>query len=201
MSINVYLKGDEIRGVEGYKATPQHDRGQTWNKHTLPGIDLLFEKGRWFITLYDLTDAIPAVLESIVDEISVFVSLPIYSPREMGIYEHKSATAEIDTDNLGGKTDKFRLKIITKTMEDARELIEQFRCGTIRPKLSYEASQGGKSYAELEAEVERIQRNANGAIEFLKADLHTLRCDLETGWPFCTKQAMINEISRILLRS
>jgi hypothetical protein len=72
MSVNLYLKGDEVRKIEGFETRKrrerERDRDREWNEYYLPGVSLYHEKGRWFTTLSELTEPIPAVVGDLVEE-------------------------------------------------------------------------------------------------------------------------------------
>ena len=199
MSINVYLKGDEVRKLEGF-TTKKRQGGkpvQEWDEHELSGVKLSHDKGRWYIMLHEPTEPVPATVVDIVEEISFYEWISLRPSREAGIYRHESAEAEVEPDKIGGDN-RLKIRIRAKKMEDLLELYRKIRTGSIRPEQSYEGQQGGMSRAELEAELERMQRDADRALEILKANLRTLYRELENGWPFCTKVTVRDKIDRIL---
>lgn len=189
MSINVYLKGDEVKNLEGF-TTKKKQGGkpvQEWDEHELSGVKLSLDKGRWYIYLSEPTEPIPAVVKDIVEEISFHGYLKAGIRREMGIYRHESAEAEIDAESAGGKP-MYVVRIKAKRMENLLELFHKIKIGSIRPEESYEGQQNGMSRAELEAELERMRQSVS-AFESLKANLYTFYQELEKGgWPFCTKK-------------
>lgn len=192
MSVNVYLKGDEVMGLEGFDST----------RKSLPGNIVLFqEKGRWYFTLSDPSEPIPATVAGIVEEISLHAQVPCYDKREAGIYRFESAEAEIEQGQISGRY-WLQVRIKAKKMEDLRALLHMIRAGSIRSEVSYENQQVGTSRAELEAKLaeatlERMQQT-DSALESLKADLRTLCRQLEVGWSFCAKKKVRREISTIL---
>ncbi|QQG46452.1 MAG: hypothetical protein HYY55_01230 [Candidatus Niyogibacteria bacterium] len=192
MSVNVYLKGNKVQELEGFTTRKRWGGKppQEWDEHEISGVKLLRDKGRWYISLGKLTDPIPEAVTDIVDEVSLHEYAD--TQREIGIYRHKSAEAEVDKSG-GGRM----IRIRAKRMEDLLELYRKIRVGSIRPEQSYEGQQGGMSRAELEAELGRMQSGTRN-LEGLKVDLDELCLELKNGWPFCAKATAREKIRRIL---
>ena len=200
MSTRVYLT-DEVTKLEGF------------NRVGYPPISISDDGGRWYIHL-NQNSPIPQVLAEVVDEVSIFETIPAHPSRERGVYNLESARATVDVGyygDLGGMM-TYEVIITAKTLEDARELLERIKIGNIhRPDVSYDAPQSGKSRQELEVELEetnrvlaametevdRVRRIANDLMS-LKADLRSFYRDLERRWPFCTTGRVEREISAIL---
>lgn len=172
MSINVYLRGEWVTGLMGFETTKCRDSksSNTWDDNRLPGIRLSHEHGRWYITL-ERTDRIPSILLNIVEEVTSqeWVSF-VPHKRERGVYRLGSAEAEVGAQSLDDG--RMWVCIVSKTMEDLRELDRQIRVGSILPvpELSYEGKQGGLSRAELEAKVAEL--------EAARVSLHKLCAEL-----------------------
>ena len=142
MSIKVYLTGNAVESIEGFttKSRQSNDSDKEWNEYELPGIKLCHEKGRWHLRLHELTDPIPELVVDIVDEISFYESIPTYPERVAGIYRHESAVAEIIPEAI--RSDSYiRMRIVSKNMDDLRELYLKIRVGSILPEESYEEQQ------------------------------------------------------------
>ncbi len=130
MSINVNLKGNEVEKIKGFKINERVDKGQKWKEYYLPGISLFLDKGRYHTILHQLTESVPEVLKDIVEEISFYDHFSSTPKRITGIYQHKSAEAEVDL-----LTDKnfLSIRIIGKNMKDVLELYREIRAGKAVP--------------------------------------------------------------------
>lgn len=202
MSINVYLKGDEVTKLKDFKTKQMQNRDRQWEEYGLPGVSIWREKGRWYITLNEPTEPIPAAVAGIVEEISFRVWIPGSPSREAGIYRHESAEAEVGTDKSSGDL-KYEIRIRAKNMADLLELYRKIRIGSIRPAQSYEGEQGGSSRAELVAAIRDLEQRRYEAACKLAALKVALRdfCwgTLESaGWPFCSKKTVSVKIREII---
>lgn len=176
MSINVYLKGEEVTKLDGFTKETKTTRA------SIPNIEFWNEKGRWHIRLYDLSEPVPPMLANIVDEISFHGKIPFYVKREAGIYCHNTAKAEVDFNDGDEKWNK--VFITAKNMEDLREVFRMIKIGSIRPEQSYGGEQTGLSRAELETEKERSD-DVEMAINCFFMILYREK------FPFCTKKGLI----------
>ena len=154
MSVNVYLVGEKVREMSEFKIVGGKKKdGGSWKQFTLSGINLSYDKGRFYICLDQPTEKISSLLADIVDEVSFWEWFPSDPAREVGIYNHKSAEAEVESP----RENSVRVRIIAKKMEDLLELYRKIRIGSIRPTKSYEGEQDGMSKVQLEKELKRLQ--------------------------------------------
>lgn len=180
MSINVYLKDEEVRKLKGFK--------ETKTGGSIPGVTLLYKKGRWFTVLHQLTEPVPPAVVNIVDEISFHSKIPFHIEREAGIYRDKTAEAEIDL-NESGNEEWNVIRINAKNMEDILKLFRMILIGSIRPEPgeSYQGKQKGVSRKELEEELEGY-RQSEDALRYFFGELRGEKN------PFCTKTGVIARI-------
>lgn len=164
MSINVYLKKDEVKKHPDFETIPRQGGDQSWEEYELLGFDLSYDKGRWYFTLHEPTDPIPETIKNIIEEISLRETLPVSPARERGLYRYKTAEAEIET-GLSDKREKYNIRIIGKNMEDILTLFRKIKAGSIRPRPeeSWEGKQSGKSLNELEEEVGQLKQKLEKA--------------------------------------
>jgi len=203
MAINVYLKGDEVKNVEGFVTKTRKQNGQEWNEYTLPGVNLWHDKGRWHTMLHEPTEPVPVAVANIVEEISFHEWTALEPHREAGIYRHESAEAEVEPDMIGGKM-KLKIRIKAKKMEDLRELYRRIRVGSIRPEQSYEGPQDGLSRNQLETALDRtneeleetLERSVEiiGNLADVMEDLIKLADELNKGLPFCFKSTVAKKV-------
>jgi len=194
MSINVYLRGDEVTKLDGFKQDTAH-------MAKLNGIALWLDEGRWHSIMAYATDSIPPILEDLVVEISLHERLPQEIRRESGIYRLEDAKAEVETADTG--RDKFtRVRIRGMSMANIASLLRLIKTGEIRPEQSYEGKQNGMSRLELEAELENYK--------YLKTKLAELeamipRLDqfyrelLATRWPWLSASGVSKRVREILI--
>lgn len=219
-SINVYLKGEEVRALEGFTITPASGGKplQKWDEYKLPGIKLSYDKGRWYVVLHEPTEQVPAAIFNIVEEISFYDLMPADFKREAGIYRHESAEAEVTSEMIGGGRGMIRIRIKAKKMEDLLQLFRKIKIGSIRPEESYEGQQNGMSRAELERKLQQTEneleavraewtRSAEAFVQMRNelakkvgqlAQLDNFVAKLSRGWPFCTKKSIRDRIFAIL---
>lgn len=207
MSINVYLKGDEVQKIAGFTAKSRRTQDNEWTEYRIPGVKLYHGRGRWYTTLYEPTEPIPAAVADIVDEITFQGWIQFHTSRESGIYSHESAEAEVDL-NKTAENNLAKVQIRAKKIVDLLELYHKIRAGSIRPEQSYEVQQSGMSRAELEkeldhanrdleilkTELEQMKRDTNGDLGSLKADLRALCRELERGWPIRVAATIMDKI-------
>lgn len=193
MSVRVYLN-ERVKELDGFKTKlRRNSQREEWEEHSLPGnIRLCQDNGRWYVTLDEPNEPIPTAVAGIIEEISLRGSIVQCPRREAGLYRFESAEAEITQEQQC-----LLISVRAKKMEDFLHLFRQIKAGYIRPKVSYEGQQEGKSQAEFEAETEMLRVEAE---EFtsLKADLRLLSRRMEGGWPFCTKKEVRRKIATIL---
>lgn len=148
MSLNMYFK-KEIRQAEGFKGQPYPDG--SGDKMNIMGMNL-FSAGDLLYSIQDENGVVPTELEKYVVNISMYARISAQrATREMGIYRHESAEAEVELE-LGNKNPEYQIKINGKKMEDIHALLRMIKSGSIRPTESYERAQDGKSCKELEDE-------------------------------------------------
>jgi hypothetical protein len=156
MSINVYLRGEEVRKLADFKVCPRTEKGQSWEEYKLPGIDYLRrDKGRWLLNLSDPTDPVPAIIADIVDEISLYENFAQVSARETGVYRYRSAEGTLEVNQHDRKAG-YQVKILGKKMEDIRTLLRLIKTGAIRPEESYEGPQSGRPKRDLELQLAHV---------------------------------------------
>lgn len=192
MGINVYLRGQWVTGLPGFETlTIREGNGNAHKRHSLPGIALSRENGRWYIRLGEITDPIPSILADLVDEITMMEYATFPAKRELGIYRLGSAEASVGPEKIEGRIKVF---ITSKTMEDLRELYRQILAGTIRPEVSYENEQ--EKPAEKESE-----RPAQPDITDLVEDLRGLCLKLfHRRWRYINAVNVGNMIDRVLIK-
>ena len=184
MSINVYLKGEEVRELKDFVQ-------KTEIEYCIPGVKLWYEKGRWYTRLNDLSEPVPPVLADIVEEISFHGKIPFYVSREAGIYRYNTAEAEVDL-NKSSDDEWNEVRINAKKMEDLRELFRRIKIGSIRPEPgeSYGGEQRGLSRVELDVELKRKQ----AVIEVICYFLDSLKLER---FPFCTKMRVVRRLNNL----
>lgn len=139
MSINVYLRGDEVKKIQGFELRDRRSKdGQVWKEYSVPGLGLSWDKGRWFFYLHELTDPIPEVVKGLVEEITVQEVFPTHPSRVAGVYRLGDVEAVLDkpiSDNC------YSLKMRGKSMENMLKLCRTIRAGTVLPDESWEREQ------------------------------------------------------------
>ena len=176
MTIHVYVLGLEAvlkidgckeRKMAGQPGLPIYD---------VCGVILRQDDGRWMFPLSDLENRIPAGLVEFVDEISVrdncsLVGLP---KREAGRYVHKSAVAEVCP---ASERQCPVVRIRSKNMEDARELLHKIMVGSILPEESYEKPQIAPSHEWLKKQSTRLgQLSARMSVALTRLRHKVRRC-------------------------
>lgn len=211
MSMNIVLSED-VRKDPLFKL---HKDGGTAE---VQGVTVFLHKGPPFV-MSELSSGIPTAVAMYVEGFSVYEWLPMLGGREMGVYRHESAVAEIDVIHVGPNQDRqkqYKIRLTAKSIEDAHELIHLFRTGKIRPVESFEGPQGGKSRAELEREVDKAKKdvaslaerlknaeeaegNERAARETLVKRLRTLESEIEarTGIVFMKKATLVEKLEQV----
>ena len=209
MSMNLYLT-DGVAELQGFTSAI------TKGRYQLPGLDVCRNKGRYYVILHP-GDPVPPILKSVVDEISLYDEIPVaLIRRELGLYTHESAEAEVEPTYSG---ERHIIRIRGKKMEDVVELFRLIKAGAIRPSVSYQGPQSGKSRPELEKELKQARQELEELREKLGLSEMTLReirerarlaCEKNAQfrtlaekmrnefWPICTKSRIFDETSRIL---
>ena len=139
MSINVYLK-QGLETMEGFKKEGPKP-GANYNTQYFRGVGVYEDKGRYYVTLSYLTDTVSEILGDVIEEVSFRECIPAKPKRTIGAYKHKTATAELDVLGQGGKDERYFMKLNAGNLEDARELYQLIRAGTIAPTESWETEQ------------------------------------------------------------
>lgn len=220
MSVNVYLKGEEVTKLDGFKTVKQHHQGNSWDNYNYKGLTLYCSGGDWYFTLYNVDDNIPDALKELVERVVYMGRFSFLPAREAGEYLHESAVAKVSSiDNSGKGNRENSIRIDAVKMEDLRELLKQIRVGSIRPHKSYEGPQNGLSRNKLEAEL----KEANAKLELswveidhlkeLLTEKATERIDdarklamvgnfkftmAHTIWPLCFRTRVVRALSDIL---
>ncbi|MBU2503586.1 MAG: hypothetical protein KJ879_00840 [Nanoarchaeota archaeon] len=136
MSVNVYLKSEEVKEKPGFE---DHENVV----FSISEIKLWNSDGRWHIMLKRLEDPIPPSIADIVEEITFLKEFSLNPIRKMGIYSYGSARAEVDM--VFGKKigPRFQVFITAKKKEDLQELYEMIRAGSVFPdkNKNYESQQ------------------------------------------------------------
>lgn len=154
MSLRVYLsKG--VKEVDGYKEHKSFNSGKEYTEYLLPGMNLYFDDDKFHINLSRPTDSIPEYLQTLVEEISFYDTIPTHPKRETGVYRLMSAEAEVEV-YTAGKTPCYSVRIRAKEMGDIIELFRLIQTGNIRPDESFECEQAGLSGPEIAAELFRV---------------------------------------------
>ncbi|EKE10836.1 MAG: hypothetical protein ACD_15C00194G0007 [uncultured bacterium] len=170
MTVRVLLKDSKVTRKPGFVEEKRRDQsGNEYSVYSLPnGIRLFVENERWYVALRDLNDWIPKTIEKLVEQISFHGSFDRVKGRELGIYRHKTAEAEVGIGSSGYLVDMKASKL-----EDARELFLKIRTGEIsRPESSFEGEQNGMSRQQLEQELATISAKA-GELEQQTSDLRS----------------------------
>jgi len=166
MSVNVYLKGEKVKDLEGFEVVEWRSKeGEKGERYRLPGrIDLSYSNGRWSIYLSELEDKIPSIIADIVEEISFQDWLSeSQAVRESGFYRHKSAEAELII-----RQSKMRVHIRGKQKKDLLELLRKIKAGSIRPYESHEGKQDGLSHKELEEKIISLEEEKKQMLKIIE---------------------------------
>lgn len=118
----------------------QRIKGEKWDKYFFKGIQLFQDDGRFYLLFHKLEDGISETVKDVVSEISFYEWFLIEPERTRGKYELESASATVDLVSVE-KKDKYVVRIVSKTMEDAKELYHAIRAGKILPVESWEEEQ------------------------------------------------------------
>ena len=138
MAINLYLT-DGVQQINEFQTEVRKSKdGKQLNDYYLKDLQLSRAKGRWCIHLHDLTDPIPPIVKEFVDEISFYDRIPSRPHRDIGIYRHEDAEAQIDRN---GDQFTYGLWIRGKRMENMLVLYRMIRAGTIAPTENWDAEQ------------------------------------------------------------
>lgn len=199
-TINVYLRGN-MSDLEGFVPDKRHS-----TIGYCQGFSFYLQNGRWYFTLSDPSDKIPAFLLDCVEEISLYEALSREIRRESGIYLCGTAEAELASCDERGRSSRVRIR--GKSMEDVRELLRRIKTGSIRPDESYEAKQAGMSRAELEKELEDWKLKARVFEDHLRKasdelnELQNLRLGIaRMRWPLLWRKWVDSQLYRILISS
>lgn len=135
-AIRAYFKGDCPTGVK-FNGIPVQD---------------VENPGNSYVT-WDSGWEIPA---GIFSRFTVLDIWPAENIRELGVYNHKSARAELDK-SVNGGISCYTLALSGTELNDLLELDRMIRAGKIRPTESWEARQTPSETDELLAELEKIR--------------------------------------------
>lgn len=188
--MRVYLKPEVAEG--------SNEQGVKWvhgGSYELFALKVEEEDFRWYLYFNDYGSKLPAELDGMVEGVSIFEATPAYATREMGQYQHNTATAEVEVQRRDHDKSLYRLEVKAEKLEDARELIHLFKVGKIRPVESYEGSQLGKSRAELEEEVVLAKMMVDRLIDRLR----TLEREIEAskGLVFMKKATLVEKLEKV----
>jgi hypothetical protein len=155
MSTNAYVDEEKIRAATGFSETPYDQKGG--GGINFRDISLFRGNGRLHAMLGD-DEVLPAFLVEFVTDVSYYAKISDTNRvnRELGIYNHESAQAEVEIQSMGKDRLGYMAKVRGTKLEDCRELVRQIKAGLIRPTESYEGSQQGMSRQDLEKELGRV---------------------------------------------
>ncbi len=102
-------------------------------------------------------DILPPTIAEFVTDVSYYAKISEANRvnRELGIYNHESAQAEVEIQSVGKDRLGYMAKVRGTKLEDCRELVRKIKTGVIRPTESYDGSQQGMSRQDLEKEFRR----------------------------------------------
>ncbi len=154
-----------------------------------------------FYAVYEDLVAMPSALLPYVKELSFRDTFRSgYAVREIGIYIHKTARAEVGMATVE-RGSAYTVDIKAKNLDDLKELYDLIRAGTIHATESHEGPQQGKTRAKLEAELKKVKGDLE--IEHSKAKAaYYFAHELDPGydhyilwwnpstwvWPWCSKK-------------
>lgn len=134
-AIRAYFKGDCPAG-ERFNGIPVQDKENPGNSYVT----------------WDSGWEIPA---GIFSRFTVWDIWPAENIRELGVYNHKSARAELDK-SVNGGISCYTLAMSGTELNDLLELNRMIRAGKIRPTESWEAQQIPSDLDTLNEEIEKL---------------------------------------------
>ena len=157
----IYLKnGTDIEKRE------QMENGKNVSRYFFREIQFFEDDGRFYLLLHRLEDGVPEIVKDAVGEISFYEWFLTEPERIRGRYELESAFATVDLVSVE-KKDKYIVRIVSKTMEDARKLYYAIRAGTILPVESWEEEQI-EPISEMQVE---FNRGGSGYRSYIEIEL------------------------------
>ncbi len=214
MSTNVYLRGDEVKSLTGFETIARNEKGHRWDEYKIVGTTLYYKDGRWYITLYNIDDKVPAILEGIVEEYSCFCSFSSPAHRINGVYRLGTAVAKVTTGERKGSSVNFFIEIRAEKYDELKELLHQIKVGNIDVDESYEGPQrvgptrqqlladNAQLLASVMAHEDHLREalNANKQLQAKLAAISHFR-DLLQGrsWRLTTATAVCKSLDGILL--
>lgn len=217
MSYNVYLKPG-IRDAQGFN---KHQNGDKDSGPAFQGFPLLGKNEALLYYSLGSQPVIPPALEPFIDHITFYDHVPCErAHRELGIYRHETAEADVTIMNGRGDKQTYFIRIKGEKLEDIRELFLRFKVGNIRPEESFDGAQSGMSREDLEKELEGLKRGlvlmSQERDQFLRV-LDTRTSDLTIAkdrimtayqlsaklsdwkwWPWCRKSNVAEQINKAL---
>lgn len=209
MTTNVYLRGDEVKSLRGFETIARNEKGQRWDEYKLAGSNLYYKDGRWYITLYNIDDKVPAILEGIVEEYSCYCWFSSIAHRINGVYRLGTAVAKVTTGERKGSSVNFSIEIRAEKYDDLKELLHRIKVGNIDVDESYEDQQKvGPTRQQLLEHNARLQdelRDARDDNRVLRSKLSVIsrfayNLSSESGRKsrWCNRQAVVNSLKRFL---
>lgn len=183
MSVNLYFS-EAIRQLPNFKSTPYGDG--SGDNMKVGSVNIHADKGRLY-AMWNEEIPIPEELNDVVEEVSLYNTIPQMAHRESGIYRHESAECELmPGDHGSSKREKpvYLLRAKAKNFQDIQQLIHLIKTGKVRPDESYEGHQQGKHRQQLEAELAKSQHYQHiycEANKRLNAEMAELRVELQRG--------------------
>lgn len=178
-TVYAYLNEDKFDQLQGTDKTALID-GRKYE-----GFTIYHTSGRWYFNI-DLVSPIPAELQKLVVEYSLYAFIPSRPYRERGIYQRADAKAEVDW--LDTKHNQLSVKIRGTSRKEISDLFDAIRIGKIRPVESFDGNQNGKSRSEIEDDLEKVQNELASCQESLRQKEYALGCiglvaeKLERSW-------------------
>jgi hypothetical protein len=165
MSTQLYIN-DSITTAERFTGAPCEKKGNCLEL-SIDGISIHGNEGCYYCIHCDDRD-VPKVLLPHVKEISFRDCIITGAQREVGIYKHASATAEVNfTSATSGTNLVYLVSINGKILDDIRTLLQLIKTGAISASESFEGKQQGETRAELEEELRIAKTNFEKAMGVL----------------------------------
>jgi len=148
-NVRVYVE-KSIEREEGFKP------GDKDGAARFCGSILIRDKSLYYTSVFDLEDRLPKSLKDYLHHISVWAHFSQTPYREQGIYKRGDVRAKLELVSTTRES-RYELEMKGKSIKQLRNTYEAIRAGTLRPTISFEGNQQGKSKHELEVEVDQLQ--------------------------------------------
>jgi hypothetical protein len=208
MSTYVHLT-DAVRKLPGFEESNYPNNGG--KRYKLNGSDLWSgEGGSLHMSFGDDVPEVPAVVKDIVEMVTLSDYLYMLSSRELGIYLHGTAQAELRIENTGGKPPAnaryiYYLSAKAKNLADLRTIVHKIKTGAIRPTESYECGQTGLSNKQLEDQCASLVHQRDDSQAKLNAEerkVNAIRRYVnnlgDKWWLFISEKRVRRELIKIL---